>query len=219
MHIINYFIFSMQKAVLGFVVAGVVLVGGWYALSMGGTDEARMTAEKAAMEKAAMEEKAMMEKEAMEKAEMMKKEEMMKEEGSMMEDDKMMKDEMMKDESMMKKEDQAMESGDAMMKKVGVYAPYEASKLAMANTGDVVLFFKASWCPSCRALDSNIKANLEAIPDGLTILEVDYDTATAMRQQYGVTSQHTLVQVDASGKLIKKWSGGSTLTSVVAQVQ
>lgn len=214
----------MQKALLGFVVAGVVLVGGWYALSMGGSDEAKMTAEKAAMEKAAMEEKAMMEQKAMEDKAMMEKEamnkddEMMKDE--MKNDETMMKDDaMMKDEAMMKKEDQAMSGDAAMMKKVGVYAPYEASKLAMANTGDVVLFFKASWCPSCRALDSNIKANLEAIPVGLTILEVDYDNSAAMKQQYGVTTQHTLVQVDASGKLIKKWSGGSTLSSVVAQVQ
>lgn len=195
----------MQKAVVGFVVAGVVLVGGWYTLGMGGTDEARMTAEKAAMEKAAMEEKALMEKEVMEKAEMMKKEEMMKEEGSMMEDDKMMRDEMMKDES--------------MMKKAGAYAPYDASKLAMANDGDVVLFFKASWCPSCRTVDADIKANAGKIPASLTLLEVDYDSAAALKTKYGVTSQHTFVQVDQNGTLIKKWSGGATLASVVAQVQ
>jgi len=195
----------MEKTVLGFVVAGVVLVGGWYALSMSGSNEASMTAEKAAMEKAAMEEKTMMEQKAMEEKVMMEKDAMNK-------DGEMMKDEM-------KKEDQAMSGDDAMMKKAGVYAPYEASRLVMANTGDVVLFFKASWCPSCRALDSNIKANLEAIPAVLTILEVDYDNSAAMKQQYGVTTQHTLVQVDASGKLIKKWSGGSTLASVVAQVQ
>lgn len=209
----------MQKTVLGFVVAGVVLVGGWYALSMGGSNEANMTAEKAAMEKAAMEEKAMMEQKAMEEKAMMEKDAMNKG-GEMMKDDAMMKDDtMMKDEAMMKKEDQAMSGDDAMMKKTGVYAPYEAGKLAMANTGDVVLFFKASWCPSCRALDSNIKANLDAIPAGLTILEVDYDNSAAMKQQYGVTTQHTLVQVDANGTMIKKWSGGSTIASIAAQVQ
>lgn len=212
----------MQKALVGFVVAGVVLVGGWYALSMGGSDEEKMTAEKAAMEKAAMEEEAMMEQKAMEEKAMMEKDainkdgEMMKDE--MPKDETMMNDDaMMKDESMMKK-DQVMSDDDAM-KKVGMYAPYEASKLAIANTGDVVLFFKASWCPSCRALDADLKASSEAIPEGLTILEVDYDNSAAMKQQYGVTTQHTLVQVDASGQLIKKWSGGSTLASVVAQVQ
>ncbi|MFN3693022.1 MAG: TlpA family protein disulfide reductase [Candidatus Paceibacteria bacterium] len=202
----------MQKAIVGFVVAGVVLTGGWYVLSMGKTDDAAMMAEKAAMEKATMEEKAMMEQKAMDEKMMMEKD------GEMMNDDMNKAEAMSREEVMMKKEDQAM-SGDEAMKKVGEYAPYEVSKLAMANTGDVVLFFKASWCPSCRALDGNIKANLEAIPAGLTILEVDYDNSAAMKQQYGVTTQHTLVQVDASGKLIKKWSGGSTLASIVAQVQ
>ncbi|MFM2423781.1 MAG: hypothetical protein RLZZ70_168, partial [Candidatus Parcubacteria bacterium] len=170
-------------------------------------------------EKMKMEEAAMMEKAEMEKAEMMKADEMKKEEGAMMKkDDAMVSPDTMKKDEMMKSEDQAMDDG-AMMKKAGVYAPYDASKLAMANSGDVVLFFKAAWCPSCRTLDSNIKANLEAIPAGLTILEVDYDTATALKQKYGVTTQHTLVQVDASGTQLKKWSGGSTLASVVAQVQ
>jgi thiol-disulfide isomerase/thioredoxin len=207
----------MQKAILGFVGVGVVLVGGWYALSQGGAQEAQQMAEQKAMEEKAMEEKAMMEKAAMEEKAMMDKKAM---DDTMMKEEGMMKDEsMMKDDAMMKKEDQAMEGGDAMMKKAGVYAPYDASKLAMANSGDVVLFFKASWCPSCRTLDADIKANLDAIPAGLTILEVDYDNSAAMKQQYGVTSQHTLVQVDASGKLIKKWSGGATLSSVVAQVQ
>ncbi len=101
----------------------------------------------------------------------------------------------------------------------GAYLPYEASKLAMANSGDVVLFFRASWCPSCRALDADIKAHLGDIPAGLTILDVNYDTSTELKKQYGVTTQHTLVQVAADGALIKKWSGGSTLGTVVAQVQ
>lgn len=210
----------MQKILIGAVLA-VVLVGGVYMMSALGQAEEQLLAEKAAME-----EKALMEKAEMENAEMMAKEEaemkeaVMSEETMMDDKDAMMKkEEAMSDEDLMKKEDQAMSEGDAMMKKVGVYTPYDASKLAMANSGDVVLFFKASWCPSCRSLDSNIKANLEAIPSDLTILELDYDTATALKQQYGVTTQHTLVQVDASGTLIKKWSGGSTLASIVEQIQ
>ncbi len=200
------------------MVGGVILVGGWYVLSMGTGDEAKMMAEKEAMEKAAMEEKAMMEQKVMEEKAMMEKEAMNKD-GEMMKDEMKKDDTMMKDDAMMKKEDQAMSGDEAMMKKAGVYAPYEASKLSMAQSGDVVLFFKASWCPSCRALDSNIKANLGAIPAGLTILEVDYDSATALKQKYGVTTQHTLVQVDASGNLIQKWSGSPTLDAVVAKVQ
>lgn len=134
----------------------------------------------------------------------------------------MMENKVMEENAMMEKG--AMESGammekDGAMMQKGMYAPYEASKLAMAETGKVVLFFKASWCPSCRTLDADIKASLADIPAGVTILEVDYDTYGDLKQKYGVTMQHTLVQVDKDGNQINKWSGGSTLEDVVKNIK
>lgn len=146
----------------------------------------------------------------------MKKDEMMGEsvDGAAMKKDEMMKGDAMKDVM------EDTESAPAANASKAQYVPYVASAVATyAERGDVVLFFRASWCPSCRALDADITKNLEGAPDGLTILDIDYDTATELRQRYGVTTQHTLVQVAADGTLIKKWSGGSTLASVVAQVQ
>lgn len=205
----------MQKMVVGAALGVVIIVGGVYVMNTASQDEVLMLAEQATME-----EKTLMEKKEIEKSEEMMKEDTMSDE-KMMDDkvDVVKTDEAMMKNEMMKKEDQVIGTDDSMIKKAGLYVPYEASKLAMANSGDVVLFFKASWCPSCRTLDSNIKANLDTIPSGLTILELDYDTATAFKQQYGVTTQHTLVQVDADGTLIKKWSGGSTVASIVEQVQ
>ncbi|MEK7105918.1 MAG: thioredoxin family protein [Patescibacteria group bacterium] len=101
----------------------------------------------------------------------------------------------------------------------GTYEPYADSKISKAVTGDVVLFFRASWCPTCRSLDKDIKENLSNIPSTLTILDVDYDNSTALKQKYGVTYQHTLVQVDKDGNLIKKWSGSPDLDALVSQVQ
>lgn len=100
----------------------------------------------------------------------------------------------------------------------GFYGDYSEDKLALANEGDVVLFFRASWCPSCRALDQNIEANLSNLPADLTILKLDYDTETELKRKYGVTTQHTLVLVDANGNEIKKWTGGSTLESIIANL-
>ena len=80
-------------------------------------------------------------------------------------------------------------------------------------------FFRASWCPSCKALDADIRAHLKDIPKGVTILEVDYDKYTDLKQKYGVIMQHTLVQVDADGKQIVKWSASPTLASVVSNIQ
>jgi thiol-disulfide isomerase/thioredoxin len=122
--------------------------------------------------------------------------------GSMMMDKKMEEKVMMKDE---------------MMK--GSYEAYSPEKIAKAEKGDVVLFFHASWCPSCRGLSSDIESNMSSIPEGVTILKVDYDKEVELKKKYGVTSQHTLVQVDKDGNLIKKWSGGSSLSALVSEIQ
>jgi thioredoxin 1 len=213
----------MQKTVIGLGVISVVLAGGWFLVS-GGQSESAMKAaemmkqkemeEKAMMEKAAMEEKAISDKSAIGKSG-----DSMETEAEMMKKDETIPEAEMEDKDMMKKDDMSAAGAGEVMQKAGIYTMYDASKLAMANTGDVVLFFKASWCPSCRAVDADIKANLGTIPPSLTIMEVDYDTSTALKQKYGVTTQHTFVQVDAAGTLITKWSGGSTLASVVAKVQ
>jgi len=100
----------------------------------------------------------------------------------------------------------------------GFYGDYSEDKLALAEEGDVVLFFQASWCPSCRVLDRDIQANLDQLPEDLAILRLDYDTEIDMRRKYGVTTQHTLVQVDAEGNEIKKWSGGNTLNSIISNL-
>ncbi len=191
----SFNLIDMNKSI--WIVVAVVIVGGLGVLMVQSSQkEGAMMEKKAMEEKMMMEEKSMMEKKAMEEKAAM-------EDGTMMEK---------KDGAMMEKKD-----GAAMSK--GSYSVYDASKLAMANDGKVVLFFKASWCPTCRALDADIKANLASIPGGVTILEVDYDKSGDLKQKYGVTMQHTLVQVDAQGNLIMKWSGGNTLATVVEKIK
>lgn len=102
----------------------------------------------------------------------------------------------------------------------GAYMEYDADAVASAaDEGTAVLFFHASWCPTCKALNDDIEASREDIPDGVTIFKTDYDTNTDLKQQYGVTYQHTLVQVDADGNMINKWSGGNTLEAVLDNIQ
>jgi thioredoxin 1 len=198
------------------IVAIVLLTGGYFVVRPGGEEEAmkEVMVEQAKTPTIPEEvtETAMDGKEMMETKDAMTD----KPAGEMMKEDAMMKKE---DTSMMKKDEgEAMETG-AMMKKAGSYVAYAPEKLSMANTGDVVLFFRASWCPSCKTLDANIKANMTGIPEGLTILDVNYDTATDLKKKYGVTYQHTLVQVSADGTLIKKWSGSPTLADIVSKVE
>lgn len=116
--------------------------------------------------------------------------------------------EMMKGDSM--KDDQMKAGNGAMMS--GSYEVYSPEKLSKANTGKVVLFFNAGWCPSCQSVAKELTST--RIVDGLVILSVDYDASTDLKKKYKVTYQHTFVQVDADGKLIKKWSGGD-LSNIV----
>ena len=140
---------------------------------------------------------------------MMKGDTMMKKDGAMME----------KKEVMKEKKDAMMEKKEVMMEKKGSYEAYGPEKLSHASSGKVVLFFRASWCPNCRGVDTDIRANLGKIPAGVVILDVDYDTATALKQKYGVTYQHTFVQVDASGNQITKWTASPTLASLLLNIK
>jgi thiol-disulfide isomerase/thioredoxin len=187
------------------VIVLAVIIGGVYA-SQNSKDDAMMAKEQ--MEQKAMEDKKMAE------------EKMMMEKKAMEEKEAMMKDDATKTDSMMKKDETSMmDKGETMMK-AGSYEVYAPEKVTLASaTHDVVLFFRASWCPTCRAVDADIKANLSKIPSTLAILDVDYDNSTALKQKYGVTYQHTFVQVDKDGNLIKKWSGSPTLSSLVSEVK
>lgn len=81
----------------------------------------------------------------------------------------------------------------------GAYVDYTDGAIE-TTAGTKVLFFHASWCPQCRKLDEELRA--EGAPDGLTVFKVDYDSRTDLRQQYGVTLQTTVVFVDDRGELI-----------------
>lgn len=96
--------------------------------------------------------------------------------------------------------------------KAGIYELYDPKFLANAATGKVVLFFHAPWCPTCQALDADIRAHLNDIPPDVTILETDYDTQTALKQKYGITIQGTFVQVDQNGNKLNRWGNNNTYT-------
>ena len=138
------------------------------------------------------------------------------------EEEKMMMEKKASDEAMMKKDEAAAMEKDKMVKEgdamavTGSYTAYDQAKLANAEKGDVVIFFHAGWCPKCQESDKNFKAS--ATPDGLTLLKVDYDNSTELRQKYGVTLQHTYVQVDSDGNEIKQWNGSYTYDDLKSQI-
>lgn len=84
----------------------------------------------------------------------------------------------------------------------GMYIDYSAEALNESQ-GTKLLFFHASWCPQCRAIEASINAG--TIPAGVTIFKVDYDSHQALRQKYGVTLQTTFVKVNDAGEKVDSY--------------
>lgn len=101
----------------------------------------------------------------------------------------------------------------------GAYEMYSPEKLSRAETGKVVIFFYATWCPSCRSLDRDIRGNIDNIPSDVTILIADYDNSAELKQKYGITTQHSFVQVDANGNELNKWFGHPTLERILEELK
>ncbi len=145
----------------------------------------------------------------------------------MMEDDgttdTMLRDDVINGDVMM---DDDMIGGDAMMDApesmdgddagndatvsttAGQYVDYSPDAFAAAADKKRVLFFHAKWCPFCRTADAEISGNLGDLPNDTVVFKTDYDTQSELKKKYGVTYQHTFVQVDANGNAITKWTGG-----------
>jgi len=116
----------------------------------------------------------------------------------------------------MMEEDSAMDSNDSTI--ATRYIDYSSNSLskATANNGRAVLFFAAlAWCPSCQAADKDFKANFDKVPVDVTILKVDYDKDSAMKQKYAITMQDTFIQVDSQGKEITRWNSGGQGTKAL----
>ena len=100
----------------------------------------------------------------------------------------------------------------------GSYQEYSAEKIAASDAEHILLFFHATWCPSCRALDTDITTNSDEIPAGVEIYKVDYDTKTALKQQYGVTTQHSIIEINADGEAQSSISHPLRLSGVLSTI-
>ncbi|OGH12225.1 MAG: hypothetical protein A2776_01750 [Candidatus Levybacteria bacterium RIFCSPHIGHO2_01_FULL_40_10] len=124
-------------------------------------------------------------------------------------------------------EQEAMEKEKAMMEKAddssmmdknanSRYAEYTKAVFDQAVDKRRVLFFYASWCPICRPADADFKKNSSKIPEDMVVIRVNYNDPDTdqeekeLAKKYGITYQHTFVQVDSAGKELTKWNGGQT---------
>lgn len=102
------------------------------------------------------------------------------------------------------------EKSDVMMDKPAPtgYLTYSNQVYEDAVGQKRVFFFHAAWCPTCRVANQELTASANLIPSDVAVFKTDYDTESALKSKYGVTYQHTFVQVDTQGNAIAKWNGG-----------
>ena len=93
------------------------------------------------------------------------------------------------------------------------YLPYTPSLIQTLSGSRILLFFHADWCPSCKNLEKQIVST--QIPSDVVIVKVNYDTETDLKKKYSILSQSTLVQIDASGAMYKRWLGKSDLSEII----
>ncbi|HAK46214.1 MAG TPA: hypothetical protein DCO79_09905 [Spirochaeta sp.] len=79
--------------------------------------------------------------------------------------------------------------------------------MMLAESKPTVLFFNASWCPSCKSAVRDFEKNMDDLA-GINLVLVDYDNSDDLQKKYGVTYQHTFVQIDSEGESLVKWNGG-----------
>jgi thiol-disulfide isomerase/thioredoxin len=125
---------------------------------------------------------------------------------------------MTNDAAAMEKEGVMMQKDDKMMadKSAASYVEYSKAALDGAADNRRVIYFYASWCPTCRPADADFKANTSKLPSDVTVVRVNYNDPDTdqeekdLARKYGVTYQHTFVQIDGQGKEVTKWNGGQT---------
>jgi thiol-disulfide isomerase/thioredoxin len=96
------------------------------------------------------------------------------------------------------------------------YVPYSKAVYDASADKRRVLYFYATWCPSCKAANEDFTANPNKIPEGVVVIKTNYNDPDTdqeekdLAKKYGITYQHTFVQIDAQGNQITKWNGGDT---------
>lgn len=105
-------------------------------------------------------------------------------------------------------------TGDETALSASRYVPFSPGALDGATQMRRVLFFYANWCSTCRPADTIFSQQAAQIPEDTVLFRVNYndsDTDQAekdLAQKYGVTYQHTFVQIDAQGNRVALWNGG-----------
>ena len=104
------------------------------------------------------------------------------------------------------------------------YIEYVSPQTLELKNTKRVLFFYANWCSTCIPTDKEFKINESTIPEGITVIRINYNDSDTdsnekeLAKKYGITYQHTFVQIDETGDEIAKWNGGA-IDELIANIE
>ena len=113
-------------------------------------------------------------------------------------------------------EDRIKQLEKTSFKKNNWYQNYSEELVKNAWNRDIVLFFHADWCPTCKAFEKKVLS--ENIPDNLLILKVDFDTNTKLRKKYNILTQTSFAYIDKNWNLIKRWIWAKSVEDVLEKI-
>lgn len=96
----------------------------------------------------------------------------------------------------------------------GRYVEYTKAALDQNADKRRVLYFYATWCPTCQPADNKFMEDSDKIPEDAVLIRVNYNDPNTdqeekdLAKKYNVTYQHTFVQIDKDGKEETRWNGG-----------
>ncbi len=99
---------------------------------------------------------------------------------------------------------------------VGVYA--DASQMDITTHTYNVIFFTASWCPSCVEAEKVFEEQIDDIPAAIAIWRADFDTSQNLRQEYDVDKAHTFVLIDADGEKVSQWQSSASIDDIMLHI-
>jgi thiol-disulfide isomerase/thioredoxin len=94
------------------------------------------------------------------------------------------------------------------------YVQYSREEAETAAGVRRVLYFYASWCPTCKYADISFTQNVSKVPGDVILIRINYNDPETdqeekdLAKKYGITYQHTFVQIDDTGKEVTRWNGG-----------
>ena len=120
-------------------------------------------------------------------------------------------------EKNIEKEKIKIEKKEIIKKENSWYLNYSEERLENSSKNNIVLFFHADWCSTCKNFEEQVLT--EKIPEDILILKVNYDKESDLRRKYNIVTQTSFVLVDSDWKLKKRWIWATWIDSIIKRIE